>query len=331
MEIKKYDLKPRIKDFLLAIGMTANRLETICGFSKRYLSNVNYVVPQDKYEKILSVLPQLNRNWLETGEGEMFNNLLRTTPLSQNNETSLSTSYRIGVFKRIAAVLEANGWTVDTYETVNRITKGTINDVIFNADSPVVISWVFDIMSGFPDFSIDWVLHGRGIRNIGASNRFPLIAAEVASIALSDDELPDNWLDIASDDDRMVMIPDVISPEDHHLENGFLFVVPALNRFYGGGAASPGDYLLCEATPTHPTNWHDGETYLIYTSGRIWCSKLEEQNGFRIEDHELFTHNYHYVSQEAVVSLGHVVAQVHFTPYWAVEGSISYAKKLGLI
>ena len=331
MKKQKYDLAPRIKDFLLAIGMSEHRLETLCGFSRRYLTNVNFVVPQEKYEKILSVLPQLNRNWLETGEGNMFNNLLRTTPFLQNNEDSLSMKYRAEIFNRIVVVMDASGFTVDTYEKITRIGKGTIHDVIFNADSPVVIAWVFDIMSGFPDYSIDWVLHGRGIRNISASNRFPLIAAEVASLALNDNDLPDNWLDIASNDDRMVMIPEVLAPEDHSLEKGFLFVVPALNRFYGGGAARPGDYLLCEATPTHPTNWHDGETYLIYTSGRIWCSKLKEQNGFRIEDPDVFTHNDHYVPQEAVVSLGHVVAQVHFTSYWAVEGSISYAKKLGLI
>lgn len=328
METKKYDLKPRIKDFLAALGMTANRLETICGFSKRYLSNVNFVVPQDKYEKILSVLPQLNRNWLETGEGEMFNNLLRAASLPQNDEASLSMNYRIGIFKRLTAVIEANGFSVDTYEKINRLTKGTIKDTIFNADSPVVKAWIFDIMSDFPDYSIEWVLHDRGIKNIGASNRFPLISVDVALHALNDNEFPDNWLDIASNDDQMVIIPEDLSPNDHHTEKGFLVIVPALNEFYGGGIAKPGDFLLCELTPTHPTDWRNNETYLIYYGGKIWCCKLEEPNGFYIEDRDVFTQDYYFVPKEAAITLGHIIGQVKFTSYWASKELSAFTEKM---
>lgn len=69
-------VKDRIMEFCRTNGIRPGRFERECGLSNAYLSKLKHEPSRDKLGKILNRYPELNKNWLLTGEGEM----LRTVP-----------------------------------------------------------------------------------------------------------------------------------------------------------------------------------------------------------------------------------------------------------
>lgn len=65
-------VKDRLLHFIKYKGLSKNRFEETCGFSKRYVSNISQSIQPDKIKKISLNFPELNVGWLLTGEGEML-------------------------------------------------------------------------------------------------------------------------------------------------------------------------------------------------------------------------------------------------------------------
>ena len=65
-----------VKDRILMIiaheNLTNKAFERKCGLSNGYVNNFPKGVSYTIIEKILSVFPEIDRNWLVTGEGEML-------------------------------------------------------------------------------------------------------------------------------------------------------------------------------------------------------------------------------------------------------------------
>lgn len=77
-------IKERLLMFLEHKNLSMNRFCTTCGFSPSYVRNINKTISQ-RYLKIISnAFPDLNINWLETGEGQMLNEVI---PISVQNNT----------------------------------------------------------------------------------------------------------------------------------------------------------------------------------------------------------------------------------------------------
>lgn len=66
------NVKERLISFIEYKGLSKNKFEQICGFSKRYVSNISVSLQPDKIERISLNFPDLNIGWLLTGEGEMI-------------------------------------------------------------------------------------------------------------------------------------------------------------------------------------------------------------------------------------------------------------------
>lgn len=65
-------LKERILLFISHVGVSKSTFERACGLSNGYVNNLKGSIGANKLEGILSAFPQLNRNWLLTGEGQML-------------------------------------------------------------------------------------------------------------------------------------------------------------------------------------------------------------------------------------------------------------------
>ena len=65
-------VKERIKEFLKTQGIPVRTFEAHCGLSNGYLRQLRNSPTVDKMEIILREYPQLNREWLTTGEGDML-------------------------------------------------------------------------------------------------------------------------------------------------------------------------------------------------------------------------------------------------------------------
>lgn len=65
-------VKQRIEEFIISSNLSSNKFEKQCGLSNGYLRQLRKSPTVDKIEMILSAFPELNRDWLLYGEGEML-------------------------------------------------------------------------------------------------------------------------------------------------------------------------------------------------------------------------------------------------------------------
>lgn len=308
----KIDIKDRLQLYLKSIGLSINKLERIAGLTQRYLNNVQFQVPMDKVQMILDVLPDLNRDWLLEGKGEMCNNPLRATRgLDERKE----------VLQRLEHVIQSNGFKdLEHYEEVSQIRPGTIAYNITHGEERLVSSTVFSVLGNTTDFSIDWVLYGQGNMRIGAMISVPVVSVE--------EILREGTYPPPTGTDMLVPAPSFVIPgwtDEGKDFSGFLFIVPTMSsykrsrdngitdddvrppfansttfRFY------PNDAILCERCSNE---LEKGSPYLFYSPAlQIVACALYEESGFRFDEpaSDYFGSRYYYYQVDEVVVLGKV-------------------------
>ena len=70
--VMEQTVKERIMEFIRCEKIPVYRFEKACGISNGYIRSINKTPGADKISKILSAYPNLNPNWLLTGEGSML-------------------------------------------------------------------------------------------------------------------------------------------------------------------------------------------------------------------------------------------------------------------
>lgn len=75
------DIKERTYEFIRYKGLTVKSFEEKCDLSNGYVSSMRKGFGKDKLNNVLKEFPELNRDWLLYGEGEML-----VTPVVQNNK-----------------------------------------------------------------------------------------------------------------------------------------------------------------------------------------------------------------------------------------------------
>lgn len=64
--------KERTLRFIAHKGLSIKKFEEICGLSNGYLNSMRSGYGKGKLEQVLYAFPELNRDWLVYGEGEMI-------------------------------------------------------------------------------------------------------------------------------------------------------------------------------------------------------------------------------------------------------------------
>ena len=77
-------VKDRLLQFIHYKNISASRFCKMCGFSVAYVRNINKGISQRYLKRISDTFPDLNIHWLETGEGQMLNEVI---PISVQNNT----------------------------------------------------------------------------------------------------------------------------------------------------------------------------------------------------------------------------------------------------
>ena len=75
------DIKERILLLLKTLGVSKAEFERRSSLSNGYLNNFKGSLGANKLENILKAFPEINRDWLLNGEGEMLK-----TPIIQHNQ-----------------------------------------------------------------------------------------------------------------------------------------------------------------------------------------------------------------------------------------------------
>lgn len=68
-------VKERLQEFLKEEGISASEFSRRMGLSPAYLASMRKSMPEEKVERLTKVFPQLSRDWLLYGEGEMYRKL----------------------------------------------------------------------------------------------------------------------------------------------------------------------------------------------------------------------------------------------------------------
>lgn len=78
-------ISERINEFIAAEGLNRARFERLAGLSNGYVKKLKSAPSVEKCDLILSAFPQLSRDWLLYGIGEMYNEAGRDF-VNQSNE-----------------------------------------------------------------------------------------------------------------------------------------------------------------------------------------------------------------------------------------------------
>lgn len=65
-------VKERLIEFLKTEGISSSEFSRKMGLSPAYIASMRKSMPEEKVEKMMTLFPQLNREWLMYGEGEMY-------------------------------------------------------------------------------------------------------------------------------------------------------------------------------------------------------------------------------------------------------------------
>lgn len=79
--------KDRIRQFLEYKRISQSRFERTCGFSHGYVANIRKAPSGYACSLIAHHYPELNTNWLITGEGEMQTAEASLLPVTENERT----------------------------------------------------------------------------------------------------------------------------------------------------------------------------------------------------------------------------------------------------
>lgn len=77
-------VKERIKLFLQHLKIGQNSFEAKIGWSNGYINNTKNI-SADKLKQVFNEYPQLNLEWLITGEGEMINPFIKSDCIERTN------------------------------------------------------------------------------------------------------------------------------------------------------------------------------------------------------------------------------------------------------
>lgn len=68
-------VKERLLEFLKEERITASEFSRRMGLSPAYVASMRKSMPEEKVEKLQEIFPQLNRDWLLFGSGDMYNEM----------------------------------------------------------------------------------------------------------------------------------------------------------------------------------------------------------------------------------------------------------------
>lgn len=81
-------IKQRISDFIKFKGITVKTFEERCELSNGYISSMRKGFGAEKLENVLKEFPELSRDWLLYGEGDMLSGGVRQNVNGSNNHVA---------------------------------------------------------------------------------------------------------------------------------------------------------------------------------------------------------------------------------------------------
>lgn len=145
-------VKERLVTFIKRKGLSQKKFEAMVGLSNGYVNNISKGIGAEKMQRILSVFPELNQEWLLLGEGNMLVGSI------EPNAEPLHNERRVGV--RLVSQYAYAGYLTGYGDSEYIDTLPTID---FTPDREMTGNWLAFEVKGdsMEDGSIDSYVEGE--------------------------------------------------------------------------------------------------------------------------------------------------------------------------
>lgn len=118
-------IKERLVAYLKYKGVNKSEFGRAIGVSNAYITSIRKSIQPDKVQKISSHFPDLNMNWLMTGEGEMLKATVNQTANGDNNTQVAGNANHINsqatIEKALAEISEQRKLVSKSQEQIDRL------------------------------------------------------------------------------------------------------------------------------------------------------------------------------------------------------------------
>lgn len=149
--------KERLKEFVQALNLGQNAFEKEVGIANGYLASKSKTITSDTIEKVINKYPNLNIEWLMTGNGNMLKENGISSNKTINKKLNRNRYQDMDVNSRIRSFLKDKKITVQSFESA----IGKTNGYLSHTKSPTA-GVLETIATVYPELNIEWLITGRG-------------------------------------------------------------------------------------------------------------------------------------------------------------------------
>lgn len=131
-------IKDRTLEFIRYKGISMKAFETQCGLSSGYVTSMRKGYGSEKLNNVLTAFPELNRDWLLYGEGNMLAPSSATSPVREQDFPREES--RIATFVRLIPVAAQGGSLTDFIYSVKESDCELIASPIRDVDLAIQVS-----------------------------------------------------------------------------------------------------------------------------------------------------------------------------------------------
>jgi transcriptional regulator with XRE-family HTH domain len=155
--MKEYFSK-RLEKAMKSKNLSSYRIAKEMGISPSTIANYLNGVTTPSSSKLndLSLFLEVNRDWLEFGEGEMENET--TQDIGNSNIVSEQENKILDAFLKVS---EKEDITITELERRIGASKGVLSRALKN-NTDIQAKWVQSLVGKYPQYNIEWILTGKG-------------------------------------------------------------------------------------------------------------------------------------------------------------------------
>ena len=116
------NLKSRLSEFIASKGMSIRRFELECGLPNAYVSNLRNNITSRRLDTITAKFPDLNLQWLMTGEGSMSRSEAATDGSDGDNAEKRLNEMNMQLLRMITEFIRQENKIAERYrESIDRL------------------------------------------------------------------------------------------------------------------------------------------------------------------------------------------------------------------
>lgn len=148
-------VKQRLIDFINKKGISQRKFESSVGLSNGYINSLRHSPSADKLNTIIDTYPEINRNWLLTGEGNMLKDI-------SNTPQSTSSAHVIKYYPNVTGSMGGVEFIDNPNEMTSDIIIPGYGDCKYainaygNSMSPLIQSGQIVLLSEWLENFVDW-------------------------------------------------------------------------------------------------------------------------------------------------------------------------------